>query len=146
MTSQIAYTGATSTRRNFSKPCKNAGLISTNPTRISMREGPRLVSTLNISRSNIARYWTYYERKKIKSSFRLWRHPIPHPYGRVNSLWPSDVIWRQGSGSTLPQVMACCLTAPSHYLNQCWFIISKVHWHPSEGSLTKDTSAISNQN
>ena len=28
--------------------------------------------------------------------------------------------------STLAQVMACCLTAPSHYLNQCWFITSKV--------------------
>ena len=23
-------------------------------------------------------------------------------------------------GSTLAQVMACCLTAPRHYLNQCW--------------------------
>ena len=37
----------------------------------------------------------------------------------INSLWPSDVIWLQGSRSTLAQVMACCLTAPSHYLNQC---------------------------
>ena len=35
------------------------------------------------------------------------------------SMWPSDNIWRQKSGSTLAQVMACCLTAPSHYLNQC---------------------------
>ena len=60
----------------------------------------------------------------------------------VNSLWPSDAIWRQGSGSALAQVMACCLTAPSHYLNQCWLIISKVQWHSSEGSFTKDTSAI----
>ena len=34
----------------------------------------------------------------------------------VNSLWPSDAIWRQGTRSTLVQVMACCLTAPSHYL------------------------------
>ena len=34
--------------------------------------------------------------------------------------------------STLVQVMACCLTAPSHYLNQCWLIISKVLWHSSE--------------
>ena len=42
-----------------------------------------------------------------------------------NSLWPSDAIWRQRSGSTLAQVMACCLTAPSYYLNQCWLIISK---------------------
>ena len=44
----------------------------------------------------------------------------------LNPLWPGDVIWRQGSRSTLAQVMACCLTAPSHYLNQCWLIISKV--------------------
>ena len=36
-----------------------------------------------------------------------------------NSLWPNDAIWRQRSGSTLAQVMACCLTATSHYLNQC---------------------------
>ena len=49
--------------------------------------------------------------------------------GPVNSLWPSDAIWRQKSGSTLTQVMACCLKVPSHYLNQCWLIISKVQWH-----------------
>ena len=60
----------------------------------------------------------------------------------VNSLWPSDAIWRQRSGSTLVQIMACCLTAPSHYLNQCWLIISKVQWHPSESNFTRDTSAI----
>ena len=44
----------------------------------------------------------------------------------LSSLGPSDTIWRQKTGSTLAQVMACCLTAPSHYLNQCWLIISKV--------------------
>ena len=37
-------------------------------------------------------------------------------------------LWRHRSGSTLVQVMACCLTAPSHYLNQCWLIISRVQW------------------
>ena len=36
-----------------------------------------------------------------------------------NSLGPSDAIWQQISGSPLAQEMACCLTAPSHYLNQC---------------------------
>ena len=36
----------------------------------------------------------------------------------VNSLWPSDTIWRQRSGSTL---------ASSQYLNQCWLIISEVN-------------------
>ena len=38
----------------------------------------------------------------------------------------SDVIWRQVSRSTLTQVMACCLMAPSHFLNQCWVSICKV--------------------
>ena len=60
----------------------------------------------------------------------------------VNSLWPSDTIWRHGIGSTLVQVMACCLTAPSHYLNQCWLIISKVQWHSSDGNFTRDTSSF----
>ena len=50
----------------------------------------------------------------------------------INSLWASDTIWRHRTWSTLAQVMACCLTAPSHYLNQCWLIISKVLWHSSE--------------
>ena len=30
------------------------------------------------------------------------------------------------SGATLVQVMACCLTAPSHYLKQCWLFINGV--------------------
>ena len=59
-----------------------------------------------------------------------------------NFLGPSDAIWRQRSGSTLAQVMACCLMAPSHYLNQCWLIIRKVEWHSSKGKFTRDTSAI----
>ena len=49
-----------------------------------------------------------------------------------NSLWPSDNIWRHKSGSTLAQLMAWCLTAPSYHPNQCWLIISKVLWHSSE--------------
>ena len=36
-----------------------------------------------------------------------------------DSLWPSDCILQHKTGSTLVQVMACCLMAPSHYLNQC---------------------------
>ena len=58
------------------------------------------------------------------------------------SLWPSDAIWRHRSGSTLAQVMACCLTAPSHYLNQCWLTISKIQLHSSDGNFTRDTSVI----
>ena len=48
-------------------------------------------------------------------------------------------------GPTLAQVMTCCLTAPSHYLNQCWLIIKEVHWHSSEGNFRRDTSAINHQ-
>ena len=36
--------------------------------------------------------------------------------------------------------MACCLMAPSHYLNQCCLIISKVQWHSIEGNFTSDSS------
>ena len=49
----------------------------------------------------------------------------------------SDVIWWHRSGTTLAQVMACCLTAPSLYLNQCWLIFSKVQWHSSKSNFTK---------
>ena len=45
------------------------------------------------------------------------------------SLWPSDAIWHNKTWSTLVQVMARCLTARSHYLNQCWLIVSEVLWH-----------------
>ena len=55
----------------------------------------------------------------------------------INSFRPSDAIWSQRSGSTLAQVMVCCLMAPSHDLNQCWLIIRKVQWHPSESNLAR---------
>ena len=59
----------------------------------------------------------------------------------IHSLRPGDAIWRHRSGSTLARVMACCLTAPSHYLKQCWLIISKVLWHSFESNFIRDTSA-----
>ena len=60
----------------------------------------------------------------------------------INSLWPSDAIWQHRSGSTLAQVMACCVMAPGHFLIQCWLIITKVQWHSSEGSFRIYTSSI----
>ena len=54
---------------------------------------------------------------------------VYHTGGSINSLAPSDAIWWHRTVSTLVQVMACCLTAPSHYLNQCWLIMSRVLWH-----------------
>ena len=51
------------------------------------------------------------------------------PQYRINSLWSSDTKWGHRSGSTLSQVMACCLMAPSYYLSQCWRKIIKILWH-----------------
>ena len=64
----------------------------------------------------------------------------------VNSLRPSDAIWWQRTGSTLDHVMACCLTAPSHYLNQWWLIISKVLWLSCDGNFARDASIINHYN
>ena len=66
---------------------------------------------------------------KVSGTMRVWSCLL-------NSLWPSDVILRQRSGSTLDQIMACCLMAPNYYLNQCWFLISELLWNSSESSLT----------
>ena len=35
--------------------------------------------------------------------------------------------------------MACCLTALSHYLNQCWLMISVVSWHSPDSNFTENT-------
>ena len=74
---------------------------------------------------------------KMKSNMRL----IDNNKGgfTYNSLRPSDAIWRWRSRSTLAQVMACCLTAPSHYLNQCWLMISEVLWHSPDNNFTENT-------
>ena len=61
-----------------------------------------------------------------------------------STLWPSYSIWHQRSWSTLLQVMAWFLMAPSHHLNQCWLIISEVLWHHwPEDSLTGNAQDIS---
>ena len=110
------------------------------------------------SRTEI-RFQIHMTAAGLKSDFKFTRHPITRPHGRVmgcllwgfwskliNSLWPGDTIWRQRSGSTLAQVMACCLSAPSHYLNQYWLIIIQVEWHSSECNFTRETSATNHWN
>ena len=57
----------------------------------------------------------------------------------MKSLQPSDTIWWHRSELSLAQVMAFCLTAPSHYLNQCRLIIKDVLWHSPEGNFTRNT-------
>ena len=49
------------------------------------------------------------------------------------SLWHSDAIWCHRTGSTLFQVMSCCLTAPNHYHEANWLFIIEGKWYPYEG-------------
>ena len=58
-----------------------------------------------------------------------------------NSLWPSDTIWWQRSGSILAQIMACCLMAPSH---STWTYNQNCLWHSPESFLKVLTSLILN--
>ena len=93
-------------------------------------------------------FWGFEDALHMLSGW-YWQVPYLNQLNtfiHVNSLWPSDAMWRQGSRSTLVQVMACCLTAPSRYLNQCWLIITKVLWCSSEGNFTWDITAISHLN
>ena len=60
---------------------------------------------------------------------------IPSPGKRSTNLTLCGLVMPYGdmkTGSTLAQIMACCLQATSHYLNQCWLIIStctsKIQW------------------
>ena len=55
---------------------------------------------------------------------------FPLTVSSLNSMWPNKL-----SGSTLVQVMAWCHQAPSHYLNQCWLLISKILWSVQAGIL-----------
>ena len=46
--------------------------------------------------------------------------------GWVIPLWPGDSMWRYRYELTLAQAMVCCLTAPSHYPNQCCLYVAQV--------------------
>ena len=56
--------------------------------------------------------------------------------GMLDSLCPSDAMWQHRFGSTLAQLMACCLKPPSNYLNQCWLLFSDVLWHLPDSNAT----------
>ena len=71
-----------------------------------------------ITGSKIWLIWVIRIQKKLAWRFHAisW-HVIP--------LWLTDTIWRHRFGSTVAQIMVCCLTAPSYHLNQQWLLISE---------------------
>ena len=94
------------------------------------------------------RRWCYFLESTMLLHWK-WHHIIVHDFSVCPSICTfslrhnilptlrftlycstsSDTIWWHISGSTLDQVLACCLAVPRHYLNQCWYIISKMRWH-----------------
>ena len=73
----------------------------------------------------------------FRVSFVVWWGNLWMGHLGINTLWPSDTIWQCRSGLKLAQVMACCLLAPSHYLNQCCLIIKDDMWHSWGSHLTR---------
>ena len=49
---------------------------------------------------------------------------------------PGEVLWWHRPGSTLAQVLACCLTAPGHYPNNFWLIKSDL-WPSPQSNFTR---------
>ena len=71
-----------------------------------------------------------------------WLHMSQDVSNRFNTLWSSDAIWRKRTWSTSVQMMDCCLTAPSYYLNQHWLIISEILWHGPKGNMAGNVQTI----
>ena len=67
-----------------------------------------------------------------------WLYGVKETTRPFDSFWPIDAIWRHRSGLTVAQIMAWCLTVPSHYRNHCWLIINGVLWHSLESNFTRD--------
>ena len=79
-----------------------------------------------------------FKKMHLKLSLAMWQtfcwgfHMLTH----------CGLVIPYRSWSTLAQVTLCCLTAPSHYLNQSWLLIRKVLWHSSESNFTASAQAM----
>ena len=62
----------------------------------------------------------------LKNSLTKFIYMLTNLIGCINSLWPGDTTWQIDLGQHwhISYVMACWLMAPSHYLNQCWLIMT----------------------
>ena len=92
-----------------------------------------------------ANIFTEYFFSKQLSMWKVNTASTMMMYPYIHSLWPSDAIWWHRSVSILAQGMACCMTAPSHYLNQCWPTTNEVLWHSFEGDICLNTHDINPQ-
>ena len=64
----------------------------------------------------------------------------------LNLLGPSDTMWHHETLSTLVQVMVCCLTELSHYLDQSWCIFSGILSNKIQSNLNQSAIAYMVEN
>ena len=81
--------------------------------------------------------WWYISAGRVMSNFGFFTFTWLAPE-HIVTLWHHMVIY---TGSTLAQVMACCLMAPSHYPNQSLNVISEVQWQSCKGNFIRDNKA-----
>ena len=109
---------------------------TTNKDKSNSHQVRNVEQSIQGSYGHPAGYWCH--KGGIKGE--IWQHNVGcgkiHGTSSLNSWWPSDTIWWHWSESTLAQVMAFCLTAPSHYQNQCSYIINEVIRHPHNSYFT----------
>ena len=75
-------------------------------------------------------YWRYHNlllHPKSQPSDKLYKKT--QNFASTHCGLETSIGDRNLGQSTLAQVMASCLMAPSHYLSQCWLMISEVLWH-----------------
>ena len=87
-------------------------------------------SALKYYLSNCVPHYIYYCINRIKIAMitcwqGLWL------FWLIEAEW-RDAYLRQLTKSPLAQLMTCLQFAPSHYFNQCWFI---VNWTPRKNSV-----------
>ena len=85
---------------------------------------------IQTSGTNFHEIWikTFHIHLKYASEIGIWK--------MVAILFGLSMLWPCGMASTFAQVMADFLTAPSHYLNQCWLIIKDGLWHLPEDNFS----------
>ena len=81
----------------------------------------------NREAGDLRRHRAHYDVIVMWKNTQLW----------INTLCPSDAIWRHSSWSILTQVTAYCQPLPALML----FVIDKIQWHSSKRNFLRDTSA-----
>ena len=85
-------------------------------------------------------------KDSLYTVFILKHIPVSCVSGRCTSMDIVQCIGHYGSVtaygdmasvSALARIMACCLTAPFHYVHQYWHIINEISWHSHQDNFTR---------